>query len=440
MRIVAAVLALLLNACFIDIDLSGTSYQCSDGVCPPGYTCVGGMCVSNPDPGADAGIDGGVQPVACGKMTNLSDDFDDDDVDWGDIYTAAGTTVSQNGFIEITLPENPTEQAWGRLQSELSYDLRDSNLTIEVVGMVSGTAYANISLNPRNTLDELTLNTEEGSIQMLGSMGGKYPINEQVAYNPVNDRWWRLREESGTLYFETAPDGQNWTVRMSAPTPYYLAAVGVEISAGTSAGTTGNGSFVVDNLNINAPSPVWCKADAMTDSFDGVDLGIYWRKASAAGCTFTQNGDLTIDTAANEDCYLRTAARYDLTDSQVAVEVTRSLGDTAEGQISLYIFDYNSNDYVQLDQCYGEMYLYYCNSEGCPSAIYLNEFSQQHRWWRVSESEGSVDISTSPDGSTWTTAYTLVHGMDLSDVRIDLSVDSYGGVIAGAFDNYNVVP
>src|SRR5690349_3914153 len=35
----------LLAACHVSVDYSQTQYQCPDGVCPSGFSCVAGACV-----------------------------------------------------------------------------------------------------------------------------------------------------------------------------------------------------------------------------------------------------------------------------------------------------------------------------------------------------------------------------------------------------------
>lgn len=48
--------------------------------------------------------------------------------------------------------------------------------------------------------------------------GGDHQVFE-IPYDPVAHRWWRIRESSGTCYWDTSPDGTNWTNQASAATP-----------------------------------------------------------------------------------------------------------------------------------------------------------------------------------------------------------------------------
>jgi hypothetical protein len=59
-----AAAALSLGGCLLDIDFDGTKFTCNDGVCPDGFSCVEGTCVTS-----STGQDGG----AGGDATALPD-------------------------------------------------------------------------------------------------------------------------------------------------------------------------------------------------------------------------------------------------------------------------------------------------------------------------------------------------------------------------------
>ena len=71
----AVLLAIASSACLVDLDFSGTSFLCSDQVCPEGLECRGDVCVDpqgsrdgGPDGSVDAAVDAVVidaAPVVC---------------------------------------------------------------------------------------------------------------------------------------------------------------------------------------------------------------------------------------------------------------------------------------------------------------------------------------------------------------------------------------
>jgi hypothetical protein len=75
---------------------------------------------------------------------------------------------------------------------------------------------------------------ENGGFQLVSeqSDGGATSIYLTEAYDGAKDLWWRLREASGTVYFDTAPDGVTWTTRGTTPDPFPLADVNIFLGAG----------------------------------------------------------------------------------------------------------------------------------------------------------------------------------------------------------------
>lgn len=73
------------------------------------------------------------------------------------------------------------------------------------------------------------------------------------AYDPVAHAWLRLREDAGSLYWETSPDGQSWTVRRTAATPAWAGqpTLSLLFEAHRDAGTADFAEL--DSLNISRP-------------------------------------------------------------------------------------------------------------------------------------------------------------------------------------------
>ena len=52
-----------------------------------------------------------------------------------------------------------------------------------------------------------------GDIEFVDAVSGTGEDITSLPYNPVTHLWWRLRESSNTLYWDTSSDGINWTTR-----------------------------------------------------------------------------------------------------------------------------------------------------------------------------------------------------------------------------------
>jgi len=72
--------------------------------------------------------------------------------------------------------------------------------------------------------------------QKTTSEAGADAGQEDVPYDPVCDAWWRIREEGGTVSFETSSDQRCWRVRFTLATPAYAAAATVKLSLGVPGG------------------------------------------------------------------------------------------------------------------------------------------------------------------------------------------------------------
>jgi hypothetical protein len=95
------------------------------------------------------------------------------------------------------------------------------------------------------------------SISQLGTdllltyfANGMIMSNKTIAFDAIMHRWWRLREASGTTYFETAPDGVSWTVRHSVSTPSFADSMWIYFGAGAFKDAAPGGGAIFDNVNI----------------------------------------------------------------------------------------------------------------------------------------------------------------------------------------------
>ncbi|HEV3050275.1 MAG TPA: vanadium-dependent haloperoxidase, partial [Longimicrobium sp.] len=84
--------------------------------------------------------------------------------------------------------------------------------------------------------------------------GGALTTLTSDRYDPVRHRWLRIRERAGTLYCETSPDGVRWEIVYSAPPPFAVDVVQIEIDAGCYADTPSPGVAIVENVNTPATS------------------------------------------------------------------------------------------------------------------------------------------------------------------------------------------
>jgi hypothetical protein len=96
------------------------------------------------------------------------------------------------------------------------------------------------------------VDTGTGMLQALTTIGNVFILHTEIAYNATNHRWWRLREASGTLYWEYSADGTSWNELFSGTPTLPLEQVFIAMDDYQD-DSSSPGTHIFDNLNV-APS------------------------------------------------------------------------------------------------------------------------------------------------------------------------------------------
>ncbi|MEU4133654.1 hypothetical protein [Streptomyces wuyuanensis] len=73
------------------------------------------------------------------------------------------------------------------------------------------------------------------------------------AYDPVAHAWLRLREDAGSLFWESSPDGAAWTVLRTAASPAWAAQSNLSFLMESHRDAGADNFAEVDSLNISRP-------------------------------------------------------------------------------------------------------------------------------------------------------------------------------------------
>ncbi|WP_420034708.1 LamG-like jellyroll fold domain-containing protein [Streptomyces sp. cg28] len=168
-------------------------------------------------------------PVRAGsapwKMEFLADDFDDNRVDsvlWPNNY---GTGTGEvNGRARVPVSPGVT----CGFQTARQWLLAGSQLTAKLATLpgVNGSSAGSSSMWINSTTSGLRLGwrydvvTGVISAQLQTSFFDSTPVN--LTYSAIDHAWVRVRETSGTVYWETSGDGFGWTVRRTLATPSWV--------------------------------------------------------------------------------------------------------------------------------------------------------------------------------------------------------------------------
>lgn len=219
---------------------------------PAGFALV--ACGEDFAEGPQDGGAGGdaTEPIpACapGNGHQLTDDFEDGDFD--PLWTTWGDGVSETGgVLRFDLPAT-TDSDYGGVGSIDRYDLRGCQVVMELVeAPPNRDVPADFVLAVGNSNnDNVYIAAFQDDMEFGQFVGGLKEEPRPGSFDPARDRWWRLREQDGTVYLETSPDAGSWTPGADLATPDWMNDTHVSLSAGVWEDYAEPGAFAVDNLN-----------------------------------------------------------------------------------------------------------------------------------------------------------------------------------------------
>ncbi|MFL5541320.1 MAG: hypothetical protein ACJ8J0_20195, partial [Longimicrobiaceae bacterium] len=135
-------------------------------------------------------------------------------------------------------------------------------------------------------------------------------------------------------------------------------------------------------------------------------------------------------------------ASYDLTNSQVAVELVRTLRITPDGSETYLHIQNTAGDQLFFKVQSG---LFYCSKvpAGAGSSTHLAELPYDrtlHRWMRIREQLGVLYFEYSADGCRWTLLISVATPFSLTSVKLEVAAGTFQAIASPAvaiFDNVN---
>jgi hypothetical protein len=113
-------------------------------------------------------------------------------------------------------------------QSARQWTLAGSQIAVKAVTIpaASTSTLASMTLRLNSTTAGTRISTQynaaTGQLGFLSEVGSTDGAAVSVTYSPIDHAWWRIREASGTVYWETSGDGWDWTVRRTLATPSWV--------------------------------------------------------------------------------------------------------------------------------------------------------------------------------------------------------------------------
>ena len=146
--------------------------------------------------------------VAAPNVNTLTDSFPTQ-VDKGSTWiTSSPVTVwDASGRAKI-----PCTAAYPNLGSTL-YDLTGSAVFALVSPAIGGSreTFLQVLLDVNNKLEIFVSGNTGSNLSCRKMVAGTPTVLASTPYSSTTHAWWRIRESGGTVFFDTAPDGQTWT-------------------------------------------------------------------------------------------------------------------------------------------------------------------------------------------------------------------------------------
>jgi hypothetical protein len=183
------------------------------------------------------------------------------------------------------------------------------------------------------------------------------------------------------------------------------------------------------------------KAHTLVDNFNDntLDTG----KWNPQGTTRETNGRIEMPHLSNGASanYLYSLTTYDLTDSEIRVELVRAPRANSPTQVRVLVRPNDYTVYLALYMQGGALYVNHSvNGTGVNRRVASYD-PALHRWLRLREAHGTIYYETSPDGNTWSTLDSYATPFDVSSVILELAstlstTEPSAGTVV--FDNFNV--
>ena len=443
-----ALLAAGWSACAFDADYHRTRYQCDDGTCPSGYACSRGYC----EPVSQGARPSGVQD--CGTTDLLASDFEGEELETA-VWHQGGYNMQfthVEGRLQIAHGD-PAAEASGGYVTNRMYLLGDSRVSVEVPDYDPATGATLTFEIEADGGNDVNFELSGGELRLTYEVSGSRYVSSKVDYDPVAHRFWQIREEQGSIYWEASGNGETWELMTTASSLPFTGLVLIRLLAYLPGEAPVTAPVFFDQINGGQldESKSWCSVSALRDDFNDGLVGSGWWAWTDRSCSFFErNGAVLFDYAdlGPGACGYESKTYYDLSGSSIAVEVPQ-VDETGAIRTLFFLqfqngkeisFEHTNLSEEQTNQLVCRNNLIESGATPCT----LNYAQDEHRWWRFRHDDGAALLQweTSPDGRKWTTHGQYdVSGEALPGAIVHLISDSYieegRSDATNQFDNLN---
>ena len=407
------------------------------------------------------------------KIETLTDNFNDNSIDTGKWTSSLFTERNQR--LEVSASGDEAE-----FRSANSFTLEASAFLFEYdhdgLAVESGNQITTMRLyapGQENEAGWLVATNSGNTLNAFVTEAGVETVLAGTTYNSTTHRWLRIREDSGTIYWDYSADGLNWSNLTSRSVSGFdtdsLKSMRFYFYTLNESGNTHinwidnfNNPPQVDTYAITkslkytvkvTPSAI-TKAliyaiekplvETLTDNFDdsSLDSG-KWGNFTDSGGTIVETTVLTFTPQAatsGSQALIFSQNRYKLIGSSASLRVNTA---SHEGVASYLVLQLDGSNQVSMGFSDGDIY---AAKKIAGSDTVLNDEpydSDVHKWLRIRESAGTIYFDYSTDGVNWVNLSTLVNPFSLQSLQVSIGFYEWGTPATPAayvVDNFNLPP
>lgn len=185
------------------------------------------------------------------KSEMFSDNFNDNSL--SSSWSSYNTVAETSGQLLITL--TGASPSYNGIYTPDKHDLTGSYCYVEVVDLGDQTAWTSLEVEMQllangDSNNRIFFNINNNTIYAYKTVAGATTSLASTAWS-TSKRWLRIREDSGTTYWEYGGDGKTWTTLHSAANPVTVTDIEINIDAGIWAVQSGTETVTFDNFNVS---------------------------------------------------------------------------------------------------------------------------------------------------------------------------------------------
>lgn len=168
------------------------------------------------------------------------------------VNTGAGTVVEGSGVLTFT-PASNTAGDGQSTPSLISYNLTGSYAVVKVSSVLTGDEFTSLLCEiGGDGKYRLNLAQYNGNLEARDVIAGTETVRATATYNGTTMLWWRIREASGTVFWDYSADGISWTNLFSETNPFAVLSMQARLETYENTAVVSPGTAVYDNFN-NGP-------------------------------------------------------------------------------------------------------------------------------------------------------------------------------------------